>query len=587
MQFPKRFGPELLNICLLPSPSHPQVRQLYELLEFLTLVHGVLGMRARASLQVPDLECVNVILGAHLATPDELALIPQGSVIWNTEMLADEDPFIEQLCRLAEHHTLWDASKRNCERLTQRGINVIPCQPVLLEAQRRFGSNAPKDVDVIFWGPVTPTAAPILDELEARGLTVLLASGNIGADWEANLARARLYLDVAEANDRLSLARQNFLLQNAVPVVAVWGNRASMDDVGDALTVVEATGAVEACMQLLADGTLYEERQRAGLDWLRQQTPREFLHSIWGENQSSAGALAVIEPGSAANETHYFCICHVEHMFVPPQETQFIYTGNFRRDRDGHLVTSKTGLDERYPLLAGTAGSFLIAERLLESGASGYVVPFQYRKFVAMQPLGVFSPSYHGMVMVTGSVDHRPDFAEEIRAVRTEYCFPQPVVIGEIARQYAAGHLIEDFLRFSALAVEIGVLPRSEVADFFNYPILIPGGIELGRFPVPVYLDIVSRMRMVCEAFMTRHHPAAQEHAYQGRALSFCCERLGSWLLIRHLEDATNVAFVDDHNRQVLSKIGNIPLGEYRGIFPYHEMFGYMHCVEPPISRDT
>ena len=585
MQFPQRFGPELLNICLLPSPSHPQVRQLYELLEFLTLVHGVLGMRARASLQVPDLECVNVILGAHLATPDELALIPQRSVIWNTEMLADEDPFIEQLCRLAEHHTLWDASKRNCERLTLRGINVTPCQPVLLEAQRRIVSNAPKDVDVIFWGPVTPTAAPILDELEARGLTVMLASGNIGADWEANLARARLYLEVAEADDRLSLARQNFLLQNAVPVVAVWGHRAYMDDVGDALTVVEAAGAVEACMQLLADETLYEERQRAGLDWLRQQTPREFLHSIWGENQSSARALAVIEPASAANETHYFCICHVEHMFVPPPETQFIYTGNFRRDRDGHLLTSKTGLDENYRYLAGTAGTFLIAERLIESGAAGYVVPFQYRKFVAMEPLGTLSPSYHGMVLVDGSVERRPDFSEAMRAVRNEYCFAQPVVIGEIVRQYAAGHLIEDFLRFSALAVEIGVLPRSEVADFFTYPLLIPGGIEFGRFPVPVYLEIVGQMRRVCDEFMARHRAAALDHPYQGRAISFCCERLSSWLLIRHLENATGVQFIDAHNRQVLAKIGNIPISDYPAIFPFHEMFGYAHCVESSAEK--
>jgi hypothetical protein len=70
-------------------------------------------------------------------------------------------------------------------------------------------------------------------------------------------------------------------------------------------------------------------------------------------------------------------------------------------------------------------------------------------------------------------------------------------------------------------------------------------------------------------------------HPYQGRGISFCCERLSSWLLIRHLERLKGRPFVLREVAEKIGKIGNVPLAEYPTIFSCPEMFGYAHCVEP------
>jgi hypothetical protein len=76
-----------VNVCLLPSPAHEQVRSLFELVEWLVTAHQSAGMVASATLQRPDPSATNVILGAHLATAEELATLPAGSVLWNTELM--------------------------------------------------------------------------------------------------------------------------------------------------------------------------------------------------------------------------------------------------------------------------------------------------------------------------------------------------------------------------------------------------------------------------------------------------------------------------------------------------------------------
>jgi hypothetical protein len=72
-------------------------------------------------------------------------------------------------------------------------------------------------------------------------------------------------------------------------------------------------------------------------------------------------------------------------------------------------------------------------------------------------------------------------------------------------------------------------------------------------------------------------------HPYQERGLSFCCERLGSWLLMRHLEIRYGRPFASREFEENASRIGNVPIPSYADIFSYPEMFGYMHCVESSI----
>jgi hypothetical protein len=115
---------------------------------------------------------------------------------------------------------------------------------------------------------------------------------------------------------------------------------------------------------------------------------------------------------------------------------------------------------------------------------------------------------------------------------------------------------------------------------------LIPGGAEFGVFPVSMYIEVASKLRAVCERFLRDNVPVRCGHPYQGRALSFCCERLGSWLVIDHLEKTFGKPFVKSGpSLERILSFGQVPFNDYSDHFEYSSMFGFMHCVEPVDSH--
>jgi len=100
-------------------------------------------------------------------------------------------------------------------------------------------------------------------------------------------------------------------------------------------------------------------------------------------------------------------------------------------------------------------------------------------------------------------------------------------------KEYARDHHVQDLLRFSAEAVEQGVLSGREVLAFFNEDLFVPGGLELGVFPADFWLAAIGQVESVTRACVERY--ATVRTDYQARAWSFCAERLGSWLLLRKL----------------------------------------------------
>jgi hypothetical protein len=281
-----------INACLLPSPGHLQTRSLFELVEWLVLLHQSTGLAAGASLQRPDPSALNVILGVHLATADELALIPPGSVVWNTELLTVDDPLIDLLCALAEQNVLWDASLTNCELLAARGVAVRHCMPCYVPGQDRYPARGvAKTIDVVTWGPEEGPRAALASSLRARGWTVECASGKVGAEWEALMASARLYLDVPGPGERASPARQAFLLHNDLAVVGTWAHANVDPSWRGAFTIVDGAdvaGVVDACARLLENEELRAKQIHHARARLSLRSAEHLVRALWSEELEAA-----------------------------------------------------------------------------------------------------------------------------------------------------------------------------------------------------------------------------------------------------------------------------------------------------------
>jgi glycosyltransferase involved in cell wall biosynthesis len=271
-----------VNICLLSSPTHEQTRSLFELAEWLVVAHRHASFEATASLQNPVANATNVFVGVHLATPDALASIPAGSVVWNTELLGNDDPLLDLLCALSERVVIWDASSKNRERLAARGVTAKACAPCFVEDLSRLHRlGVSRDIDVIIWGEPTAAITEIIAVLRQKGLRVECAAGEIGPTWEARLARARVFLDWLRPGERPSPARLSFLMQNAVPIVAAWGRQSIEGATVDGIHVVDESDAVEACVVLARNVTQQAAQASVARRSISSTIPTALLDGLW------------------------------------------------------------------------------------------------------------------------------------------------------------------------------------------------------------------------------------------------------------------------------------------------------------------
>lgn len=249
-----------------------------------------------------------------------------------------------------------------------------------------------------------------------------------------------------------------------------------------------------------------------------------------------------------------FCLCHLPPVFPLPKDTCFIGMGDYRDFPAGYHVSEIADeLDALHPFLAGASGAFAIARILKRINASdGRICLMLHRKFIAPHAFGNPAPNYPGMFMLDAAAAAQIDFTALAANVHTPYLLAQPVRVGNLYRQFASVHKISDLLRYVAIAVELGVLTPEESSLFFSDDTLIPCGVECGIFPTEVFLTIIEKLERVCVTFLRSHMPSSFD-SYNRRALDFCNERLGSFLL----------------KRVLLSSMQEIPA----------QYFGYMHTV--------
>lgn len=258
-----------------------------------------------------------------------------------------------------------------------------------------------------------------------------------------------------------------------------------------------------------------------------------------------------------------FCVAHKALEFPLPDDVPVIWLGSVPVQTHGkHAVYRAAEISEEFDawhaFLGGSSGSFII-EKILRDGLIEWspddrISIIQYRKFMAVTPIGVNAKNYPGMYLVSPSESSQLDLHAIQDAVVTPYLLPQLFELESLYQQYGAAHHISDLLRYVAVAVDLDIISWTESFEFINLMYHIPGGIEFGIYPIGFFMDTISSLRAVSMRFLHAHKPTSMT-PYQRRAVSFCNERLGSYLLQKEL-----VKIYGDE----------IP----------NELFGYMHTIE-------
>ena len=231
----------------------------------------------------------------------------------------------------------------------------------------------------------------------------------------------------------------------------------------------------------------------------------------------------------------YGCLTHVELPLAFPAFVTPIYMGQAQGPGRANLRDLAPDWEPHHPVVGGTAGIFALKNLILRDHPQATRVGIcQYRKFVSRKRVSrQVAPNYSAMDIVSPAAVTVERLAQWLEPGAEDFLVSRLLPMREgCLGQFASSHVVQDLLRFIALAVELGVIDKHDVEWFARETWLIPGGIELGVFPREFWIAQATALENVVRACVEQH--PVQRAGYQMRVWAFCAERLGSWMLLRH-----------------------------------------------------
>jgi hypothetical protein len=233
----------------------------------------------------------------------------------------------------------------------------------------------------------------------------------------------------------------------------------------------------------------------------------------------------------------------VTHVVPPvrfPGFVKTIYLGQVQGPGRLNLKDLASRWDRYHALVGGCAGTFALRNYLLSQAAEPLQIGLcQYRKFMTRYRIGKPATNYQVMDVISREAIEDDTLADAMLPQGRDYLIVRPGVFElngthhGYLYQYKDTHYVQDLLRFTAMATELGVLDKQEVIPFLDEKIFLAGGLELGVFPAAFWLATVGAIEAVAWACV-QHYDTRRDGA-QARLWAYCVERLGSYLLLRQL----------------------------------------------------
>ena len=276
-----------------PGYAHTDAfREISETLQF-----GLRALGHEADISENEIEpgWTNILLGAHLLTPEQMQCLPRDLVIYNLEQLggARLNPAYYEL---GKHHRIWDYDTGNLEKWRSLGCLHAPVHVPIgyVPESTRIKNAAVQDIDVLFYGSLNERRKRILNGLQDAGLNVHSVFGVYGSERDELIARAKVVLNVHFYESKVfEIVRVSYLLANAKAVVSeVSPGSEKEKGLHAAIACMPYDALVETCRSLVQDEKKRRKQEACGFEWFSQRRETDILKAALEKTQQPSMASA-------------------------------------------------------------------------------------------------------------------------------------------------------------------------------------------------------------------------------------------------------------------------------------------------------
>jgi hypothetical protein len=245
-----------------------------------------LGLGVRVSVNEFSSEGINLVIGANVIDrmPSERRpTIPLNSVILNLEQVSVDSQWMsENYIALLQSYPVWDYSSRNLDNLrndfqVRRGtlLSVGYSQSLT-----RIRSASTQDIDVLFYGMLSPRRATVLEQLRQTGANIQVLEGIYGEERDHFIARAKIILNLhlSEFPGVAEIVRLSFLLSNHKAIVSECNDTTAMEsEIRCCVFPAQYSEIVNACRYLLTNEQQRKTLEQVGFDIFSKRNQVEYV----------------------------------------------------------------------------------------------------------------------------------------------------------------------------------------------------------------------------------------------------------------------------------------------------------------------
>lgn len=192
---------------------------------------------------------------------------------------------------------------------------------------------------------------------------------------------------------------------------------------------------------------------------------------------------------------------------------------------------------------------FLLRRKLEKFENLQTVTICQYRRFVTSKPIGIRSENQPYANIITPEDASNLLISNLIEPKKNGWLISSLFEVSQsVTFQYAAHHILRDWLRFLSDSYDAGLINQNEVTEAGLTNLLIPAP-STGVFPAKILIEHLKRLENCAVAFKNTGY--IQRDDYQRRVIGFCIERLHSYFLLYSLANL-KINFEDVSGQQIV-----------------------------------
>lgn len=251
---------------------------------------------------------------------------------------------------------------------------------------------------------------------------------------------------------------------------------------------------------------------------------------------------AVVSPG--VTNIPFVCLTEAPLKMPYPSLVKPLYMGDSHKDKEGslHIRDLAPEWEKWYPALGEIVGMIAYKNYIVKYFPAATKVGLcQPQKFIAKvrlnQALG--AKQLYQQDVVAPAALTLETLKEIMFPENTDLLISEPVTLAtrqgkhSYLQHFGQTYCVEDLLRFAAIAVDFGIIDRSEQQDFLHEKWFYSSGCRVGIFPAEFWIQTISAIEILVRKCMLQL--PASSSVYQRSAWTLCAEYLMSYMLNKYV----------------------------------------------------